>query len=121
MGIYNNFSYEVLKRINCKGTQAIILEKADTLDYDLLRNFNYDYKLEDVQYLIHDSLIGLIGPYSTNDVTGKISYYYTKILPKGKDYLSAHDRDRITKVILPIIAILISIVSLIFSIYSWLY
>lgn len=116
----SNYSYLALKKIQSKNSKAIIIDNIDVLDYDLTSNFIYDYKIHDVQSLVDNSFIKLIGPYniSPSDNRGYIKYYFAKILPLGIDYIEKYERERTGTITIPILALVLSFIAIIISIIA---
>jgi len=116
-----NETYRILCDIRDKKGKAEIGVDLPLLDPDFYRLEGYDYKLQDIQYLVDQKYIVLSDLYvlqSTASFSEKTSFYRARIDKPGLDFIEEHERKIKSEIIFPQRAIVISVFSIILSIIS---
>ena len=116
-----NETYRILCDIRDKKGKAEIGVDLPLLDPDFYRLEGYDYKLQDIQYLVDQKYIVLSDLYilqSTASFSEKTSFHRARIDKPGLDFIEEHERKIKSEIIFPQRAIVISVFSIILSIIS---
>lgn len=81
---------------------------------------DYDYKLEDIKYLVDRHYVILSKPYTIQkeDSLGKSTFYYVKIDKPGLDFIDEYERAVESQINLPKKAIAVSLFALVIAVLS---